>query len=161
FLDMELPSRREEEWSRTDIRLFRFDRFGLPPEEAGETPAPGLLTQGVSLAGEMATSNSRAVNSRLDRKWRDRGVLFGPLDELLLEHGDLLRPYYRQAVPAGIDKFSALEAACWTGGTLLYVPRGVAVDEPLHALSAMSAGGVDFSHVLVVLEEGAEATLLM
>src|SRR5262249_49161258 len=57
---------------------------------------------------------------------------------------------------------AALHAACWSGGTLLYVPKGVVIEEPLHTLTALSdaPGGVDFSHILVILEEGAEATLL-
>ena len=58
------------------------------------------------------------------------------------------------------NKFAALHAACWSGGTLLYVPKGVVIDEPLHTLAALAPGGVDFSHILVVLEENAEATLL-
>ena len=59
-----------------------------------------------------------------------------------------------------IDKFSALHAACWSCGTLLYVPRGVTIDEPLHALSAIADQGVDLGHTLVILEDGAEATFL-
>ena len=62
--------------------------------------------------------------------------------------------------PRGYDKFAALQAACWCGGTLLYVPAGVRVDRPFHVLSVLTPGGVDLSRCLVVLEEGAEATLL-
>ena len=58
------------------------------------------------------------------------------------------------------DKFSALNAACWSGGTLLYVPKNVRLDEPVHSLSAMTDGGVDLGKTLVILEPGAEATLL-
>ena len=53
-----------------------------------------------------------------------------------------------------------LRPACWSGGMLLYVPRGVVIDRPLHMLSALAPGGVDLGHVLIVLEDGAEATLL-
>ncbi|MEM9353999.1 MAG: Fe-S cluster assembly protein SufD, partial [Planctomycetota bacterium] len=76
-------------------------------------------------------------------------------------HGDLLQPYFDKPLVAdGYDKFSALGAAAWAGGTLLYVPKGVAVDRPLHSLTAVTEGGVDLSRVLVILEDGAEATLL-
>ena len=73
----------------------------------------------------------------------------------------LSEPYLtNRSVDSRADKFAALHAACWSGGRLLYVPRGVVVDEPLHVSRAMSDGGADFGHTLVVLEDGAEATLL-
>jgi Fe-S cluster assembly protein SufD len=87
-------------------------------------------------------------------------VLFGSLDELVREHGDLVRKHLFRAVDPAYDKFAALHAAGWSGGTLLFVPRGVVIDEPLHVLSILSAGASDFGHTLVILEEGAEATLL-
>ena len=73
----------------------------------------------------------------------------------------VLRPHLlRRAIAPGYDKFAALQAACWCGGTLLYVPAGVRVDRPFHVLSVLTPGGVDLGRCLVVLEEGAEATLL-
>ena len=118
------------------------------------------MNAGLQLGGFSQAFNSRPAGAQLEPRWAQQGVLFGSLDELILEHGDLLRPHLNRAVRVGYDKFSALHAACWSGGHLLYVPRGVAVDEPFHALAAMSDGGVDFGHTLVILEEGAEATFL-
>lgn len=160
FQQLPLPSRREEEWMRTDIRLLRLEKFGLPADAAAGCPPPALLAQGVALAGATATVNSRHAATRLDPKWAARGVVFGSLDTLANDHADLVRRHLFQAVDHSVDKFAALHAACWSGGTLLYVPPGVVVDEPLHMLSALSQGGVDLSHALVILEEGAEATLL-
>ena len=161
FEKMPLPSRREEEWMRTDIRLFKLDRFGMPGDLAPGLPMPpALLTEGVDLAGSAVSLNSRAVEARLDPELAAKGVLFGGLDELVAEHGDLLRPYLFQIVNARIDKFAALHAACFSGGAVVYVPRGVRIEKPLHMLSGLAAGGVDLSHALIVLEEGAEATVL-
>jgi Fe-S cluster assembly protein SufD len=88
-------------------------------------------------------------------------VLFGSLDRLVIEQGERLRPFFvRPVVRPDYDKFSALTSACWTGGTLLYVPRGVTVQQPLHALAVLHPGHADIGRTLVVLEEGAEATLL-
>jgi len=156
-----MPDRGQEEWRRTDIRGFRLERFGLPemPKADRSTPA-SVLTQGVELAGQSATLNSHPWRATLQRPWADQGVLFGSLDRLVASHGDLLRPHLARAVDPYYDKFAALNAACWTGGTLLYVPRGVTIDRPLHILRSMTSGGVDFGRTLVVLEEGAEATLL-
>jgi Fe-S cluster assembly protein SufD len=63
-------------------------------------------------------------------------------------------------VDPAVDKFAALHGAFWSGGTLLYVPKGVAIDEPLHMLTGLSDGATDLGHTLVVLEDGAEATLM-
>ncbi|HUY32493.1 MAG TPA: Fe-S cluster assembly protein SufD [Pirellulales bacterium] len=160
FEEIELPCRREEEWMRTDIRTFRLDRFGLPGESAPGLARPrALLTTGVDLAGETAVLNGVHLETRLDDDLARRGVLFGSLDALVSEHGEKLRPHLFRVVNSRADKFAALHAACWTGGTLLYVPRGVRIERPLHMFSAL-AGGVDLGHALIVLEEGSEATLL-
>lgn len=161
FENLPLPSRREEEWMRTDIRLFKLDRFGLPGELAPglKLPEP-LLTKGVDLAGQVSSLNSRPVESRLDADLARRGVLFGSLDELVVQHGERLRRHLFQVVDSRADKFAALHAACWSGGSLVYVPRGVKVEKPLHVLSALATGGVDLGHTLIVLEDGADATVL-
>ena len=166
FEKLALPSRREEEWMRTDIRLFRLDRFALPSNSSpgelapGAAAPPALLTHGVDLAGQATALNSRPLGSRLDDELARRGVLFGSLDALVAEHGDLLRPHLFKVVNPNVDKFAALHAACWSGGMLLYVPRGVRIEKPLHMLSALAGGAVDLGHVLIVLEDGAEATVL-
>ncbi|MCH5376931.1 MAG: Fe-S cluster assembly protein SufD [Planctomycetes bacterium] len=156
------PDRRDEEWIRTDIRLFKLDHYALPMGAGGEATLPAAqLGEDVALAGFSGTLDSRPVEVRLEGKWAEKGVLFGSLDQLLAEHGDRIRPYLmRHAVNPAYDKFSALHAACWAGGHLLYVPRGVVVDEPFLALSALSDGGVDLGHTLVILEDGAEATMM-
>lgn len=162
FQSLSLPDMKQEEWRRTDIRAFRLERFGLPtrPPETASLPA-SLLTENVELAGQMASLDTHARFASLDPELAAQGVLFGPLDELLAEHERLLRPYFeRRAVDDRIDKFAALHAAGWSGGTLLYVPRGVAIQRPLHSLSAITAGGADFGRALVILEEDSEATLL-
>jgi Fe-S cluster assembly protein SufD len=161
FNELELPARSEEEWMRTDIRMLRMEKFGLPGElAAGATAPKALLAHGVELAGQMTTLNSRHLSGHLDPKWASRGVVFGSLDTLVNEHSDLIRRNLFRAVNPSIDKFAALHGACWSGGSFLYVPRGVVVDEPLHLLTALANGSIDLNHTLVILEEGSEATLL-
>jgi Fe-S cluster assembly protein SufD len=162
YCDLSWPDRRHEEWIRTDIRAFKLDQYA-PPAASGEaSPLPeAQLGEGVALAGFSATLNSQPAETRLDAKWSAQGVLFGSLDQLVAEHGDLIqRHLMRRAVDPAYDKFAALHAAFWSGGHLLYVPRGVAVDQPLLALSALADGGVDFGHTLIILEDGAEATMM-
>ncbi len=159
---MSWPSRADEEWSRTDIRLFKLDKFPwISDAPATPTLAAPLLSHGVELGGQVVTFNGRTVESALQARWTERGVLFGSLSDLVQQHADRLRPHLlRQIIDPGYDKFSALRAACWSAGQVLCVPRGVVVDEPLHVLSVLGDGGTDISHALVVLEEGSEATLL-
>ncbi len=179
------PGPLQEEWRRTDIRRFRLEKFPLPgagsreqgagsdsiasglsasglPAPSSPLPAPTpLLTAGVDLAGTTSAVDSCPSGTRLDPDLAAKGVLFGSLDELVRQHGAVIEPYlFTRAVDPLYDKFSALHAACWSGGMILYVPRGVAIDRPLHMFSVLSAGQSDFGHALIVLEEGAEATVL-
>jgi len=162
YCELAWPERRDEEWIRTDIRLFKLENYAPPMGTGGETDLPSAqLGAEVALAGFSGTLNSQPVESRLERKWAERGVLFGSLDQLVAEHGEIIqRHLMRRAVNPAYDKFSALHAAFWSGGHLLYVPRGVVIDEPLLALSALADGGVDLGHTLVILEDGAEATMM-
>jgi len=168
FLELPLPSRREEEWMRTDIRLFKLDKFAPTNDHVASTPASApaaLLAAGIDLGGSMTVVNGRTTEAQLADDLAKQGVLFGSLENLVAEHGEKLQPYFeRKLVNSSADKFAALHAACWTGGTLLYVPRGVAVERPLHNIAALSgaaaANPADFSKILVILEDGAQATLL-
>lgn len=161
FGALDMPSVRDEEWMRTDIRLFKLDRFGLSCEQPEAAAPPALLGEGVQLGGQSTSIDSHSTRSELADKWASKGVLFGSLEQLVAEHPEKLRPYFeRMLVDPHKDKFSALSGAFWNGGTLLFVPKRVAIDEPLHALSVLSDGAVDLNRTLVILEEGAEATLL-
>jgi Fe-S cluster assembly protein SufD len=162
FVELPLPDTSQEEWRRTDLRMFRLNKFGVPGDlSPGMALPPSLLSTGVELGGQSTTLNSHHVESRLDDAYARQGVLFGSLDELLPNHAELLRPHLMaRAVDPFYDKFSALHAALWSGGTLLYIPRGVVLEQPLHMLSAISEGQTDLAHTLVILEDDAEATLL-
>lgn len=177
FTQMDFPKRNEEEWMRTDLRLFNLDRFvaavardedrepedrdseGWDPED--REPAVGVLTEGVELAGRTVASDSHCIHAELDDFWKKQGVVFDSLDRAVQHHGDLVRPYLlTRAMDVGYDKFAALHGAMFAGGTFLYVPPGVKIDKPLHVLSGLTDGGVDLGHLLLVLDRGAEATVL-
>jgi Fe-S cluster assembly protein SufD len=161
FAELPWPSRNDEEWMRTDIRLFKPDRFRYIAERPENVAPPTpLLTEGVDLGGRTTAIDSHVLQAELDPKLASQGVVFGSLDELAADHSALIRERLFSAVGFDQDRFAALQGAFWSGGTFLYVPRGVAISKPLHMLSAISDGGTDLGHTLVVLEEGAEATLL-
>jgi len=178
-----LPDRRNENWMRTDIRLFKPKAWGPRRRPGPEAPVPtGLLAEflagdtsggesffddaprtsgsGTKLAGRLLSLDGHVLHEQLDPALAARGVLFGSADRLLAAHGDLFERHWFSVIDSECDWFAALHAAFHTASTVLYVPPGVRIAEPLHVLSGMGEGGIDTSHVLVVLGEGAEATVL-
>jgi Fe-S cluster assembly protein SufD len=162
FLELPLPDRAQEEWMRTDIRAFKLNNFSFPSFDSDEKPiGKTLLTEGVDLAASAVTVDSRPLPTQLDPQLARQGVLFGSFEELTEKHGEIIRPYlFTKAVDYRIDKFAALHAACLSGGAVLFVPKGVAIARPLHIFASLSPDAADFSHTLIILEEGAEATVL-
>lgn len=159
---MQWPERRHEEWIRTDIRTFQINKFSVPsssPLAAGASDVHQLC-EGVDLAGSIETVDSCLTSESLDETLAAKGVVFGSLERLCASQPDLIRPYLYTAFDPDYDKFAALHAAFWSGGQFLYVPRGVVIDRPLHIGSVLSDGGSDTTHTLIVLDEGAEATVL-
>ncbi len=161
FNELPWPSQRDEEWMRTDIRMFHLEKF----KHLADSPTEGLpatvLSEGVELAGSLATLDGNTFqDATIDSKWTEKGVIFGRLSEMASQHSELVEKYLFKAVGFGIDRFAALHAAMWTSGIFLYVPRNVVIDQPIHVSSLMTDGGTDFGHTLIVLEEGAEATVL-
>ncbi len=162
---MSWPERRHEEWIRTDIRMFQLGKFGLPvldPADCdlAETEQLHQLVEGVALGGRIETVDGCITKESLDEDLAAKGVVFGSLSKLAQSHPELVRPYLFTAFDPDHDKFAALHAAFMSGGQFLYVPRGVVIDRPLHIGSILTDGGTDTTHTLVVLEDGAEATLL-
>tara|TARA_Y100001934_G_scaffold218151_2_gene259138 strand:- start:4736 stop:6049 length:1314 start_codon:yes stop_codon:yes gene_type:complete len=162
FEEMDWPTRRQEEWIRTDIRLFKLDKFGLPAAvDAPSQTVDSLLGDGLELGGQVTNVDGICTSSRICEELSAKGVIFGSLDELAGEHSELIESHLMNSgFDAATDRFSALHAACFTGGVFLHVPRGVNVDLPLHTVSQLSDGAVDLGHTLVILEDGANATLL-
>jgi Fe-S cluster assembly protein SufD len=163
FQELPWPHAGMEEWRRTDIRTFRLNKFAPPgAASAGQArPPAGLLSHGVDLAGFTWDLNSQPGAAHLDPALARRGVIFASLERALVDQGELIRRHLlTRAVEPGYDALAALHAAFWSGGTFLYVPRGVVVEKPLHILSALGDGAVDFGHTLIVLEEDAQATVL-
>jgi Fe-S cluster assembly protein SufD len=146
---------------RTDIRLFKLHEFAIPGVPVREEHVESVLSEGVELGGRTSSLNGAVVSAELDRRWASQGVVFTDLESAARDHPGLVRDHlFTRAVDPHYDKFSALHAACWSSGTFVYVPPGVVVDQPLHVLEGIAHGGADLGHLLVVLDEGAEATLL-
>ena len=117
-----------------------------------------------ALAAHYATGLERVngVATRAADPAKLGGAVLLDLADAVKSHPALVEKYLMtEAVSPTADAFAALHAAFWTGGTFLYVPKGVQVAEPLCTLIGLAGSGkVDLDHTLVVVEEGAEATLV-
>lgn len=151
-----------EEWKRVDIRGFDPTAFAVRAAADSSAQFDTLMQHRATFAGAVAHVDGGSTPVRVNDALAAQGVLFGDLSDLVRDHREILEPYFMtRAVHPDADRFSALHAAFWTGGTVLYVPRNVNIEEPLHSLIGLStAGAADFSHTLIILEEGASATLL-
>jgi Fe-S cluster assembly protein SufD len=152
-----------EEFKRVDLRTFRPDSYRLP-DASGRTAADfsTLMNDRAEFGGAVVHVDGRCTQSSLNTDLAAKGVLFGDLAELLVTHRQILEPHFMtRGVEMDEDRFSAWHAAFWTGGTVLYVPRNVSIDVPLYSLIGQaSAKCAEFTHTLVILEDGASATLL-
>ena len=121
-----------------------FDRLGIPEAEKS------------ILAGVGAQYDSEVVYHNLRAELVEKGVIFEDMSVAIRNHEDLVRTHFMKAVPVADHAFAALHAAVWSGGTFLFVPKGVRIDDPLQAYFRMNvrAGG-QFEHTIILLEEDA------
>jgi Fe-S cluster assembly protein SufB len=121
-----------------------FERLGIPQAERK------------FLAGVGAQYDSEVVYHSLREEWEKIGVLFLDMDTGLREHEDLVREYFATIIPAADNKFAALNSAVWSGGSFVYVPKGVHVDIPLQAYFRINTENMgQFERTLIIVEEGA------
>ena len=123
-----------------------FDRLGIPKAE-----------QAV-LAGAGAQYESAMIYHNLKEEWEKQGVIFEDCDVALKKHPEIFKKYFMQCVPYTDHKFAALHYAVWSGGTFLYIPKGVKLTQPVQAYFRMNAPGMgQFEHTLIIVEEEAQA----
>lgn len=159
FNALPMPSRTDETWRFSSLSTLDLDGFELPEEASQHIPNLSDFPH----AAEIIFSNRQLVaRSAVPADLLAKGVIFAPLDEALVQHGDLVKKYF-QKLPAnlGSEKFVALNTAFTGAGALLYVPKGVEITLPFvvqHTLSG--ANKATFPHTIVVLEDNAKATLV-
>jgi Fe-S cluster assembly protein SufB len=120
-----------------------FDRLGVPEAERK------------FLAGVAAQYESEVVYHSLHKELADKGVIFTDTDTALREHPELFKEYFGTIIPAGDNKFSALNSAVWSGGSFIYVPKGVKVEIPLQAYFRINAENMgQFERTLIICDEG-------
>lgn len=161
FEMLPMPGRTDEEWRRTDLSKLRLaDLVPYAPATGANVESPLRLNG--HAGGLLTQENSVNVERSLQAQLAEQGVIFTDLDTAVREHPDLVqRHLMTEAVPVDYNKFTALNAAFWSGGAFLYVPRGVEVALPLRALYGLTTPGAGiFTHTLLVLEPQSRVTYI-
>ena len=123
-----------------------FERLGIPEAE-----------QRV-LAGVGAQYESEMVYHSLKEEWEEKGVIFESIENGLKLYPELFREYFATVVPPHDNKFAALNSAVWSGGSFVYIPKGVHVEIPLQAYFRVNAEQLgQFERTLIIADEGSHA----
>ena len=126
-----------------------FDRLGIPEAERK------------FLAGVSAQYESESVYHSMREDLQKQGVIFLDMDTGLKEQPEIIKRYFGTVIPAADNKFAALNTAAWSGGSFIYVPKGVRVEMPLQAYFRINAKNMgQFERTLIIADEGAEVTYI-
>jgi Fe-S cluster assembly protein SufB len=122
-----------------------FDRLGIPQAEKKY------------LAGVKAQFESEVIYGSLKEDLSKQGVIFTDTDTAVREYPDLVREYFATIIPPADNKFAALNSAVWSGGSFIYVPKGVKIEFPLQAYFRINAESMgQFERTLIIVDEGAQ-----
>src|SRR3990167_10135831 len=120
-----------------------YDRIGIPEAEKKY------------LGGVSAQYESEVVYKSIQKTLQKKGVVFLDMDSGLAQYPDLVREYFCKNIPPEDNKFSALNTAVWSGGSFIYVPKGVRVELPLQAYFRINAANMgQFERTLIIADEG-------
>ncbi|OFP37316.1 MULTISPECIES: Fe-S cluster assembly protein SufB [unclassified Corynebacterium] len=122
-----------------------YDKLGIPEAEKQRL-----------VAGVAAQYESEVVYHQIREDLEEKGVIFVDTDTALREHEELFKEHFGTVIPAGDNKFSALNSAVWSGGSFIYVPPGVHVDIPLQAYFRINTENMgQFERTLIIVDEDA------
>ena len=141
------PSEKTEgNWDDVPAEIKNtFDKLGIPEAERK------------FLAGVGAQYESEMVYHSVQKHLEELGVIFLSSDDGLRQYPDLFREHFGKVIPPTDNKFAACNSAVWSGGSFVYVPKGVKVEMPLQAYFRLNAEGTgQFERTLIIVDEGAQ-----
>ena len=122
-----------------------YDKLGIPEAEKARL-----------VAGVAAQYESEVVYHKINEELESQGVIFLDTDTALKEHPELFREYFGTVIPVGDNKFASLNSAVWSGGSFIYVPKGVHVEIPLQAYFRINTENMgQFERTLIIVDEDA------
>jgi Fe-S cluster assembly protein SufB len=139
--------RMERSWEDVPEEIKdTFEKLGIPEAERK------------ILAGVGAQYESEMVYHSLREEWEKQGVIFDSIEDGLKNHPELFREHFGTIIPIGDNKFSAMNSAVWSGGSFVYIPKGVSLDTPLQAYFRVNQERMgQFERTLIIVDEGAQA----
>ncbi len=143
-------ARKSMDWNEVPDEIKEaFDRLGIPEAERRV------------LAGVEAQFDSEVIYSHVKKMLSKLGVIFTDMDSAVKEYPELVKKHFLRLMPPNSHKFAALHGALWSGGSFLYVPKGVEVPMPLQSFFMVNTPSVgQFEHTIIILEDGAKATYI-
>ena len=122
-----------------------FDLLGIPEAEKK------------SLAGVGAQYDSEVVYHSIREDLVKQGVIYTDMESAVKDYEDIVKEYFMKCVTPNDHKFAALHGAVWSGGSFVYIPKGVEVDIPLQSYFRLNSPGAgQFEHTLIIVDEGAK-----
>lgn len=136
-----------DDWSNVPEEIREtFDKLGIPEAEKESM-----------LSGVGAQYDSEVVYHSIQKHLSDQGVVYTDFETGMREYPEIVREYFSKCINPSLHKYAALHYAVWSGGSFVYVPKGVDVDVPLQSYFRLNAPGAgQFEHTLIIIEEGAK-----
>jgi len=133
-------------WDEVPTKIKEtFEKLGIPQAERK------------FLAGVASQYESEVIYHNLKEKWTKLGVIFEDTDTAVQKYPDLVKKYFGKIIPYTDNKFAALNTAVWSGGSFIYVPKGVIVTIPLQAYFRINAKNMgQFERTLIIADEGSQ-----
>ncbi len=141
----------KEDWNEVPEEIKgMFDKLGIPEAEKNKL-----------LSGVGAQYDSEVVYHNVQKELTDQGVIFLDFDTAVQKHEDIVKKYFQKAISMNLHKYSALHYAVWSGGTFVYVPKGVHVNVPLQTYYRLNAPGAgQFEHTMIIVDEDASCRFI-
>jgi len=138
--------KQENDWDDVPDEIRKtYDKLGIPEAEKKY------------LAGVKAQYESEVIYGSLEEGLEKQGVIFLSTDEALKKHPDLVKEYFGTIIPPADNKFAALNTAVWSGGSFIYIPKGVSVEFPLQAYFRINSENMgQFERTLIICDEGSQ-----
>ena len=138
--------KQEKDWDDVPDEIRKtYDKLGIPEAEKKY------------LAGVKAQYESEVIYGSLEEDLEKQGVIFLSTDEALKKHPDLVKEYFGTVIPSADNKFAALNTAVWSGGSFIYIPKGVSIEFPLQAYFRINSENMgQFERTLIICDEGSQ-----
>jgi len=138
--------KQEQDWDDVPDEIREtYDKLGIPEAEKKY------------LAGVKAQYESEVIYGSLEDDLAKQGVVFLSTDEALKKHPDLMKEYFGTIIPSADNKFAALNTAVWSGGSFIYIPKGVTLEFPLQAYFRINSESMgQFERTLIICDEGSQ-----